>query len=190
MHHNTSSPWGWFTMLRLEGTAVCSGPISGAHDQSPHHIGLILGMQTGAVPSRMIPGHLIPGLARNPRRQTRTWKAPRPHTAQGVTYIGCGGLEEATLVFHEVWRELPCPGTALALPSPPAWILKWLWGGLMGTGTVPSYSHRSISDWKQTSPRFQVTSSGWGHKWGRNASITTPSEIKLQSWLPRMHLFS
>ena len=92
MCHNASSPWGSrFIMLRLEGTAVCSGPTSGFHDQPPHHIGLILGKQTGAVPSRMIPGHLIPGLARNPRRQTRTCTAWRPQTPQGVTYIECGG---------------------------------------------------------------------------------------------------
>lgn len=123
-----------------------------------------------------------------PRRQTRTWKAPRPHTAQGVTYMGLEGLKKCWFSWGLKGNFYPALGTAL--PSPPAWILKWLWGSLMGAGTVLPYSHRSISTVKTNKPQISSHLIWMRTQIGRNASITTPPEIKLQSWLPRMHLFS
>lgn len=147
MHHNANSHWGWrSTMLRLgtvEGTVVFSGPISGSHDQSPPPPPSHLGMQAGAVPTRIVPGHLIPGcVTRNPRRQTRTWKALRlqPTAPGSYTHRMWGALKRwhwFSMWFEEsypaLWLPLHCLNHQPGYPNSygMAWWEQALWQGCL-----------------------------------------------------------
>ena len=129
-----------------------------------HHLRLILGMQAGAVPTRMVPGHLIPGcVPRNPRRQTRTWKAlrPQPRAPGSYTHRMWGALKRWH--WFSTWLEESYPALWLPLnclnhqPGYPNSYGMARWEQALWQGTVFSYSHTRISDCQQTNHRFQVT---------------------------------
>lgn len=104
VHQKANSHWSWMpTTLRLvkvEETVVFSGPVSGSLLPSPYHIRFILGKQTGAVPTRTAPCHLIPGcLTRNFRRQKRAWH----------TYLPGGEIPWSRKELGKPWGQRPQP---------------------------------------------------------------------------------